>query len=258
MSDDQRVYSDEEFAVILRKAAELASRVESSGASSGGLTMTEMKSAATQVGLDPSLIERAARLLAVRVTPIERLIGGPVRHHDEARFPIKLDENRAALLLSAVRVAASLAGRRDVGHSSSMGMTWHDGGDTESLGITARPEEDGTTVSIAVDRRGTLGVVAMVSGITTFFVVLFAVFALYPEAPALGIGGFIAGVGAVLAAARGYWASSTNKVRERISTVMDAIGQTLNQPWETRAGSQTVGESVAAPEPDADAVETRS
>jgi hypothetical protein len=230
MSDDQRVYSDEEFVLILRKAAELASQAESPSATSAGLTMAEMKSAATQAGLDPALVERAARLVAVGVTasPIERLIGGPLRHHDEARFPIKLDENGAARLLSAVRIAASLAGSRDVGHSSSMGMTWHDGGDMESLGITARPEEDGTTVSIAVDRRGTLGVVAMVSGITMFLVVLFAVFALYPDSPALGIGGFIAGVGGILAAARGYWASSTKKVRERISFVMDAIGQTLN------------------------------
>lgn len=260
MSDDQRVYTDEEFALILRKAAELASRAESPGASSAGLTMTEMKSAATQAGLDPALVERAARLLAVRVTasPIERLIGGPLRHHDETRFPIKLDENGAALLLSAVRIAASLAGRRDVGHSSSMGMTWHDGGDTESLGITARPEEDGTTVSIAVDRRGTLGVVAMVSGITMFFVVLIAVFALYPEAPALGVGGFIAGAGGVLAAARGYWSSSTKKVRERISIVMDAIGQTLNQPGGDPGRFPDSRGKRCGAEPDADVLETHS
>src|SRR5262245_37986804 len=145
MADDQRVYSDEEFALILRKAAELASQTESPAASSAGLTLTEMKSAAAQAGLDPALVERAARLLAVRVTasPIERLTGGPLRHTDEAHFSFKLDENSAALLLSAVRINAGLAGRQDVGHSSAMGMTWHDGGDLESLSITARPEEDG-------------------------------------------------------------------------------------------------------------------
>jgi hypothetical protein len=230
MSDDQRVYSDEEFAVILRTAAKLASRAESPAASSGGLTLTEMKSAAAQAGLDPALVERAARLLPFKVTesPIERLTGGPLRHRYEARFPIKLDENGAARLLSAVRINAGVAGSRDVGHSSSMGMTWHDGGELESLGITARPEEDGATVSVGVDRRGTLLVVGMVSGIAMFFTILFAVFALYPESPALGVGGFIAGVGGVLAAARGYWASSTRKVRERISAVMDAIGRTFS------------------------------
>ena len=250
MADDQRVYSDEEFALILRKAAELASRAESPATSSAGLTLTGMKSAAAQAGLDPALVERAARMLAATATasPLERLTGGPLRHSHEARFPIKLDENRAALLLSAVRITAGLAGMRDVGHSSPMGMSWHDGGGLESLGITARPEGDGTAVSIALDRRGTLGVVAMISGMAMFFAVLFGAYALYPEAPALGVGGCIAGIGGILAVARGYWASSTRKVRERISVVMDAIGQTLRQPEFQVSG---LGDDAAAPESDA-------
>ena len=232
MPDDRRLYTDEEFALILRKAADLASRAESPAASSAGLTLTEMKSAAAQAGIDPALVERAARMLVDTLTasPLERLTGGPLRHAREARFPVKLDERGAALLLSAVRISAGLAGRRDVGHSSPMGMTWHDGGDTESLSITARPEENGTAVSLTLDRRGTLGVVAMTSGISIFLLTLFSMFALYPEAPALGIGGFIAGMGGILAGARGYWASSTRRVRERIGLVMDAIGQTVGDP----------------------------
>jgi hypothetical protein len=256
MSDD-RVYSDEEFAVILHKAAELASRAEAPGGTSAGLTMTEMKAAAAQAGFDPALVERATRLLAIKVTasPIERLTGGPLRHDHTAHFRTKLDENGAARLLSAVRITAGLPGRRDVGHSSSMGMAWHDGGDLESLGVTARHEDEGTAVSIALDRRGTLGVVAMVSGIVMFFVVLFSAFALYPEAPALGFAGFVAGVGGVIAVARGYWASSTRKLRERISVVMDAVGQTLSQPEERQAsGFDTIADDTAGPEPDASVI----
>ena len=231
MADDRRVYSDEEFALVLRKAAELASRAESSAASSGGLTLAEMKSAAAQAGLDPALVERAARMLDATATasPLERLTGGPLRHSRDARFPVKLDETSAARLLSAVRITASVAGSQDVGHLSAMGMTWHDGGDTEALSITARPEEGGTTVTVALDRRGTLALVGTAAGVAMFLTVLFAGSALYPEAPALGIGGGIVGLGGILAAARGYWASSTRKVRERIGAVMDAIGQTLDQ-----------------------------
>ena len=48
MADAERIYSDDEFALILRKTAELASRVEPSGSSSGGLTLSEMKAAAAQ------------------------------------------------------------------------------------------------------------------------------------------------------------------------------------------------------------------
>src|SRR5690606_32521597 len=119
-------------------------------------------------------VERAARMLAATASTsrLERLTGGPLRHQYEAHSPVELDENGAALLLSAVRIAASAPGSRDVGHSSSMGMTWHDGGELESLSVTARPAEDGTAVSVALDRRGTLGLVAAASGLTMFFAVL--------------------------------------------------------------------------------------
>ncbi len=256
MADDQRVYSDEEFALILRQAAELASRAEGAGPSSSGLTLTEMKAAAAQAGLDPALVERAARLLTAKATasPLERLIGGPLRHDHEARFPVKLDENGTARLLSAVRIIAGQAGSRDAGHSSSMGMTWHDGGELEALSVTARPEEEGTLVSVALDRRGTLAVVATSSGIAMFFAVLFAVFALYPEAPAQGYAGLIVGVGGTLAIARGYWASSTRRVRERISVVMDAVGQTLAQPETQASEFRAVGDGAAVPESGASVV----
>ncbi|MES2306550.1 MAG: hypothetical protein V4558_13660 [Gemmatimonadota bacterium] len=232
MSDGPRIYSDEEFALVLRKAAELGRQAEPALPSSTGLTLTEMKAAAAQVGFDPALVERAARMLAttVALSPFERLIGGPMRHERQTRFPVMLDDTTAARLLSAVRVGSSLAGRQDVGHSSAVGMTWHDGGDTQPLSVTARPDESDVGVSVVLDRRGTLGMVALISGILIFFTVIIATFALYPVAPALGIGGFIAGVTSILTVARRYWVSSTRKARERIGVVMDAIDRTLMRP----------------------------
>lgn len=114
MSDDKRVYNDEEFALILRKAAELENRAKLAAPSSAGLTLTEMKAAAAQVGFDPALVERAARLLADRVnaSPTERLIGGPFRHEYKVRLPIKLDENSSAgFFLPLVSARASSAAR---------------------------------------------------------------------------------------------------------------------------------------------------
>lgn len=232
MSDGQRVYSDEEFAIVLRKAAELAGRAESPGPSSTGLTLTEMKAAAAQAGFDPLLVERAARMLGATAaaSPFERLLGGPVQHTHEVRLPGQLDEETAARLLSGVRISGALAGHQDVGHSSPLGMTWHDGGATEALSVTARAEEGGTNVSVVLDRRGTLGMVALVSGITLLMTSLFAGFGLYPQAPALGIAGFIVGTGGVLTIARRFWVSSTRKARDRIAVVMDAVDQTLMRP----------------------------
>jgi len=253
MSDDRRVYSDQEFALILRQAAELASRSDPSGPSSAGLTLGEMKAAAAQVGIDPALVERAARQMAARVTasPLERVIGGPLRHDHQARFPITLDENAAARLLSAVRISAGPSGSGVAGHSGQMGMTWQDGGEAETFSVTARPGEEGTSVSVVVDRRGTLVTVTVVSGMAMFLTTLFAGAVVYEAGPALAGAAAIAGIGGVLAAARGYWAASTRSVRERISRVMDAVGQTLTQPDPRPSAFAAVGNGDAAPESDA-------
>jgi hypothetical protein len=231
VADDQRVYSDEEFALVLRTAAELASRAEQPGFSSHGLTLSEMKSAAAQAGLDPALVERAARLLVSRVkaTPFERLIGGSLRHEHDARFSVKLDEHNAARLLSAVRINTDFHSS-DPGHSSALGMTWKAAADGDVLSVVARPDADSTSVSVVIDRRGTFVVASMVSALVMFFALLFSAFALAPEAPALGIAGAAVGSGGVLALARSLWASSTRKARERIAIVMDAISQTIRQP----------------------------
>lgn len=255
MADGRRVYSDEEFALILRQATRLASGDEPPGSSSAGLTLAEMQAAAAEVGIDPTLVERAARLLAV-TTPAslpDKLIGGPVRHVHEARFPTELDENRADRLLSAVRIADGNAGSASAGHSSPFGMTWHSGGELEKLAVTARPDEDGTSVSILFDRRLTLVPVVAFSGCGLLFSFV-AGMGLYDVSPALGLGATIAGVGGVVAAARLYWATSTRTVRERIGAVMDTIGQTLSQAESRVTGVDTVDDLAPAPERGAAAV----
>ena len=236
MSNDEREYSDEEFAIILRKAADLASTAESREEAQG-LTLKEMKAAAAQAGFDPVHIERAARLLAAGAdtSPLERVVGGPIRHSETLHLPVRLDTETAARLLSAVRVRAGLAGSHDTGHSGPMGMAWHDGGDIESLSVTARPEEDGTTVSVTLDRRATLGLVSLASGTALFLATLFSAAALYPEAAVLGYAGGIAGVGGILAGARAYWAASTRKARERIRVAVEAVSQTLTRPEDAEA-----------------------
>jgi hypothetical protein len=248
VADDQRLYTDEEFAVILRTASELASRTDQPGFSSNGLTLAEMQSAAAQVGLDPAVVERAARLLGARVkaSPLERLIGGPLRHEHDARFSIELDDETAARLLSAVRINTDFHGS-DPGHASAVGMTWSASGAGDVVNVIARPASDGTSVTVVIDRRGTFVLAGVVSSLVMLFAVLFSVFALYPEAHALGYAGLVVSIGGVLAAARGFWASSSRKARERIGAFLDVIGQTIGQPGNPRS----VGNDNARPALDA-------
>lgn len=229
MTDDLRVYSDEEFAIILRKATELASGpAESPSPMTPGLTLAEMKAAAAQVGFDPLLVERAARLLAVKsaASPLERMIGGPLQHSLEVRFPVALDQNDAERLLSAIRVSAGQSGSSNAGHASAMGLTWHDGGEFDALSITARPNAHDTTITVVCERSGALVMTGVLSGLGVVGSIL-AGFGASEVAPALFGVTVVLGVSGTFAIARSYWAMSTRKVRERVGSFMDLIGQRL-------------------------------
>lgn len=237
MADNPRVYSDDEFAIILRRAAELAAQADKPGFSADGLTLDEMKSAAAQAGFDPALVERAARMVLTRATvsPLERLIGGPLRHEHDAAFAVKLDEEGAARLLSAVRINAQYHSS-DPGHSSALGMTWKASGDGDVFSVVARPEADATAVTVVIERGGTFVLVGMIASLATILGTLFSVFALYPEAPLLGAAGLATVYGGVLAVVRAYWSSSSRKARERIAAMLESIGRTLAHPPSQRAG----------------------
>jgi hypothetical protein len=228
-ADEQRIYSDEEFALILRKAAELSSRADQPGFSPEGLTLAEMKSAAAQAGLDPALVERAARTLAARTaaSPFERLIGGPLRHEHDARFRVKLNEDSAAQVLSAVRFNTHFHSS-DPGRASALGMSWKASGDGNVLSIVARPDADGTTVSVVIDRRGTFVLTGVITAVAAFAALVFAT-AVGGAAPSLAPYAALGGIGAAFVLARRFWGSSTRKARERIGALIDTVGQTLAQ-----------------------------
>jgi hypothetical protein len=189
ISDHQRVYSEAEFALILRKAAELENREDTPGHGPGGLTLAQMQAAASEVGIDPALVERAARLLPAASSGAlaERLIGGPVRHGMEAHFPVALDEAGAVRLLAA----------------------------------------GGTSVTVRLDRRDTMAsiqvmaVIGFVGASTAGFVVASQV------SPEVGVAAAMSGMGGIVAIARAYWASSTRRARERVSGMMEAVGRAV-------------------------------
>jgi len=235
------VYSEAEFALILRKAAELENIGAPTGPAPDGLTLAEMQAAAAEAGIDPALVERAARLLpaSVSASPFERLLGGPVRHEGEIRVPVALDEADAARLLSAVQL---IAGQPGTGHSSAIGMVWHASDKAEPLSVTAQPEGEGTSVAVRLDRRDTMAsiqavaAVGLVGATTAGFVVA------SQAGLELGAAAALTGMGGVLALARLYWTSSTKRARERISGMMDAVGRAIGQSERPPSDTRAIGE----------------
>ena len=227
--DHRRVYTDAEFSLILRKAAELENAAVAPGRARDGLTLAEMQAAASEVGIDPALVERAARLLpaSASASPFERLLGGPAHHGGEIHLPVTLDEAGAVRLLSTVQVNA---GQPGTGHASEVGMVWHASDEGEPFSVTARPEEGGTSVAVRLDRRDTLASVQAVAAVgiagaaTAGFVVA------SQAGLELGAAAALTGMGGILALGRLYWTASTRRARERISGMIDAIGKGVAEP----------------------------
>ncbi|MCK5653030.1 MAG: hypothetical protein KAJ42_16690, partial [Gemmatimonadetes bacterium] len=84
-----RRYSDDEFALILRKASELQAddpeRVFSAGEHpSEGLSLSEIQSIAREAGIDPHRVAEAAATLSTEaVSTAAKILGGPTRYHLE-------------------------------------------------------------------------------------------------------------------------------------------------------------------------------
>ncbi len=228
MSDDGRRYSDEEFALILRTAVELASRHDGAGGPTQGLTLTDMKAAAAQVGVAPALMEEASRLIATRrnASGSARLIGGPLRHEHSVRYAIELDAQRAARLLSAVRINTDVHGPEG-GHSSELGMTWSASTEGDVLSVSARPDAEGVAVTVVLDRTGTFFIAGLVASLTMLMAGLFCVFALGQASLALAVGGLLVSGAGIGAALRGFWSATTRKAQRRIGMVLDAVDRVL-------------------------------
>lgn len=215
------------MALILRKATELAGRpdVETDAASSE-LSLAEIKAIGAEVGIDPALIERAARLVP-RDRPksvVERLMGGPLRHSVDAQFPVTLNPDSATHLLSAVRAET---GKQGQGQADAAGMSWHSEPGMNRLSLTAHSDRDGTTVRVGVDRA---------QGIMLFVTVaLMAISAwsliVIEDIESLGdlLEWLILPVG-ILAIARALWASSTRAIEGRTAALLDAVRRSLADP----------------------------
>jgi len=199
-----------------------------------------MKAAAAQVGVDPALVERAARLVTATATAspsfIERLFGGRARYSGEAHFPIDLDEAGVAQLMSAIRISVGQPGE---GHSSALGLTWRSSDDGGAvLSLTAQTDHESTSVTAELDRRGTLAVVASMAGVGSVLAVLLGGSLANEFAPGFEPAGALLGLVGVLAVARSYWGSSTRTARDRLSHVMDSVSRFLTRPGNVTSGGE--------------------
>lgn len=212
----------------MARASDVSSR------SSQGFSLDEMKAAAAEVGLDPTLVERAARLVPMEAgqSRLERVLGGPVRYRLEAHFESGLSDESAAHLLSAVRAVVEQQGE---GHADSSGMSWWSVGEASRVRVTAHAEGDRTHVRLVIDRSGALVAVTtftLLGTLAVAFATMLSFDAIELQSLVLGWSILVGGVLGSLALGRTVWASTARKFPGQLHGLMDTVSRSLAAPAE--------------------------
>jgi hypothetical protein len=230
VSNDERKkrrYSDEEFALILRKASEIqaSSGSQTGPASTGGLTLDEIRSIAAEAGIDPEAVTRAASVLGAlegdeRSGFAVAIFGGPSKYHLDCEIPGQIPPEEMGRILEQIRRAAE-----HQGEASEIlgGVEWKTVGELSAINVNITPRGDSTSIQVVGDR-------GPASGITFIFpmagaaILVGALGAGLEPTSATGIISLVTGtLGAGFLTARTIWAASSRKFRRRLARLMEAV-----------------------------------
>ena len=155
MAGDPRVYSEEEVALILRRATASSGSSSAEVGSPGGLTLEQIVGIAEEVGIDPTDVRRAARLVprGDHESLLARIVGGASRHERVAQVQTELTEEGAARVLSSVRAVADHPGE---GQGDAFGISWQSWKGRDRVTVSVVPRETGTSIRIRIDRTRSL------------------------------------------------------------------------------------------------------
>jgi hypothetical protein len=227
MEEDERVYSDEDFRRILEKAEELAKESDRPSEPGTLLSLSEMKAAAAEAGLDPALVERAAHLISADSgrTLAGRLLRGMGWKRLGAASPVPLTQQRATQVLSALQGSAGEEGK---GEATPYGLVWRT--EHDRFTVSMYNEGRGSRIEISASPSRWLALSGWL-GILSGWVVIGSI------APNTA-GGFVASVVVGLGVAVGTWVSITHRARKRGGALLDAVSHTMQSLAELPTGSR--------------------
>lgn len=222
--NDERRYSEEEFALILRTASEIKREEGGQPKSSAGLTLSEILQIAQEAGIDPELVSRAATLLPTeraRSSSLVRIFGGPSKYRLVRSVPGKIPEEDLGGILEVIRDVMEHQG---VASEVFGGLEWKNaGGDPTSVAVNVSSRDDETRLEVTVDRGG--------AGILSYLLpTLPTVLATGAIAGGLGLTSppevaavVLAGVSTVWLVGRALFASGTRKWDAILPRLMDGM-----------------------------------
>lgn len=146
---DERNLSDQEVALILRKATELQEQT-GDRAPADGLSLAAVRDIASEIGVEPRFIDQAVAALATQSrSPASGILGPPVNSSTRFTYPQSLSEQQLREVIEAIRTASGLQGKVDEALGA---IEWrHEGLNT--IGVTVTPVGDETSVALVSGLR---------------------------------------------------------------------------------------------------------
>jgi hypothetical protein len=229
----KRRYSEEEFALILRKASEIQ---VSGGAQPGkpgttGLTLEEIQSIASEAGIDPEAVTRAASVLGAleweeKAGLAAAIFGGPDKYHLDCEIPGSLPPEGIGRILEEIRRAAA-----HQGEASEVlgGVAWKTVGELSAINVNISPRGESTSVQIVGD-RGAAGGATFIFPVMGSAILVGALGAIFEPTSAAGIVSLVTGtLGAGFLTARTLWVRSSRKFKNRLTLLMDTVSRAVER-----------------------------
>lgn len=229
----KRKYSDEEFALILRKASELQETPggKRRGREVSGLTLEEIQSIAKEAGIDPLAVTRAAALLGA-MEPEERsgiasaIFGLPGRFHLDFQVEGRLPPEELGRILEVIRREAD-----HQGETSEVlgGVEWKTVAQLSAIHVNISPRGDSTSVQIVGDRSGA-GALTFTFPIAGAAILVGALGAAFEPTTVTGIVSLVGGIlGSGFLVARTLWVSMGKRFQRKLSRLTEALSMEVER-----------------------------
>lgn len=217
--DDRRRFTDQEVALILKKASELD---EARGSSAGtGLSRKDLEEIAREAGISVGSIGQAIAEVSARQTG-QTFFRGPMVHRTVRAVEGELDREALKRLIRVVDERASTPGTLAEALDS---VRWTSQDRFRSTQVTITPQDGETSIQVTEKAMGRLArITHFVPGAVGLMVGTSVLGSLHlpPSAEVLGL---VAAVGAGLAAGRLLWNRLSWRSAERVQELAEALGR---------------------------------
>lgn len=225
--NDERRYSEEEFALVLRMASEVQEGGESGSDRSlppEGLTLSQIREIALEVGIDPERVSRAAALLPSGGESLGvRLLGGHPRDHLEHMVSGEVPEKDLGRIIEVARSTLGVPGEtREVMGS----LEWTGSNNVTGFFVSVTPRDGKANLQGSTNRTESLmGIYAGAGMGVLGIVALSTVKLVFGETDAGIVAGLLSGIPPAFLICRTLWKRSTKKWRDRLLHLMDAMAE---------------------------------